>query len=179
MKTNQKGITLIALVITIIVLLILAGVSIAMLTGENGILTQANKSTVTNIEGRVNEEVRLSIQATKLAIENKTATDYSWSAINDVKKAGTSPIICSTTTASETTQGTVISTLIQDLKAEGYKITASAAGDDITIEYAGSDYGKATNKPSTAKITYKLTVTQHEVKLTTPASGSTNPTYTK
>ena len=34
-KTNQKGITLIALVITIIVLLILAGVSIAMLTGEN------------------------------------------------------------------------------------------------------------------------------------------------
>ena len=38
-KENDKGITLIALVITIIVLLILAGVSIAMLTGENGILT--------------------------------------------------------------------------------------------------------------------------------------------
>lgn len=34
-KTNEKGITLIALVITIIVLLILAGVSISMLTGEN------------------------------------------------------------------------------------------------------------------------------------------------
>ena len=33
---SQKGITLIALVITIIVLLILAGVTIAMLTGENG-----------------------------------------------------------------------------------------------------------------------------------------------
>ena len=32
---KQKGITLIALVVTIIVLLILAGVSIAMLTGEN------------------------------------------------------------------------------------------------------------------------------------------------
>ena len=41
-KETQKGITLIALVITIIVLLILAGVSIAMLTGQNGILTQAN-----------------------------------------------------------------------------------------------------------------------------------------
>ena len=41
---NQKGITLIALVITIIVLLILAGVSIAMLTGENGILTQATNA---------------------------------------------------------------------------------------------------------------------------------------
>ena len=38
---SNKGITLIALVITIIVLLILAAVSIATLTGENGILTQA------------------------------------------------------------------------------------------------------------------------------------------
>ena len=38
---KQTGITLIALVITIIVLLILAGVSIAMLSGNNGILTQA------------------------------------------------------------------------------------------------------------------------------------------
>ena len=41
---KQTGITLIALVITIIVLLILAGVSIAMLTGNNGILTQANQA---------------------------------------------------------------------------------------------------------------------------------------
>ena len=38
---NNRAITLIALVITIIVLLILAGVSIATLTGENGILTRA------------------------------------------------------------------------------------------------------------------------------------------
>ena len=41
---NQRGITLIALVITIIVLLILAGVSIAMLTGDNGILTRSRQA---------------------------------------------------------------------------------------------------------------------------------------
>ncbi len=42
MKPNkEKGITLIALVITIIVLLILAGVAIATLTGDNGVLTKA------------------------------------------------------------------------------------------------------------------------------------------
>ena len=35
-KENERGITLIALVITIIILLILAGISIMMLTGENG-----------------------------------------------------------------------------------------------------------------------------------------------
>ena len=43
-KENFKGITLIALVITIIVLLILAGVSISMLTGDNGILSQATNA---------------------------------------------------------------------------------------------------------------------------------------
>ncbi len=44
-KTKENaGITLIALVITIIVLLILAGISIITLTGQNGILTQANKA---------------------------------------------------------------------------------------------------------------------------------------
>ena len=43
-KRSNNGITLIALVITIIVLLILAGTSIAMLTGSNGILTQAQRA---------------------------------------------------------------------------------------------------------------------------------------
>ena len=41
---NNEGITLIALVVTIVVLLILAGVSISMLTGENGIITQAQEA---------------------------------------------------------------------------------------------------------------------------------------
>ena len=41
---NRRGITLIALVITIIVLLILAGVSIATLTGDNGLLTKAQQA---------------------------------------------------------------------------------------------------------------------------------------
>ncbi len=41
---ENKGITLIALVITIIVLLILAGVSIAMLSGDNSILKNAQQA---------------------------------------------------------------------------------------------------------------------------------------
>ena len=41
---EKNGITLIALVITIIVLLILAGVAIATLTGDNGILTKAQNA---------------------------------------------------------------------------------------------------------------------------------------
>ncbi len=44
MEEKTNGITLIALVVTIIILLILAGVTISMLTGENGILTKAQKA---------------------------------------------------------------------------------------------------------------------------------------
>ena len=64
MKENlkqEKGITLIALVITIIVLLILAGVSIAMLTGDNGILTQASNSKEATTQAQVEEMVSLAI----------------------------------------------------------------------------------------------------------------------
>ena len=62
---ESKGITLIALVITIIVLLILAGVSIAMLTGENGILNQANKAkTETGYKG-AEEKVKLAIMGSR------------------------------------------------------------------------------------------------------------------
>lgn len=58
-KNNKKGITLIALVITIIVLLILAGVSIAVLTGEDGILAKAQLAKEKHIEGQEIEEDNL------------------------------------------------------------------------------------------------------------------------
>ena len=58
-KNTEKGITLIVLVITIIVLLILAGVSIAMLTGENGILTRATDSKTQTIVADEKEAIGL------------------------------------------------------------------------------------------------------------------------
>ncbi len=66
LKKSSKGITLIALVITIIVLLILAGVSIAMLTGDNGILTQASEAKDENIKGQEKEQIRLAMQSKKM-----------------------------------------------------------------------------------------------------------------
>lgn len=61
MQKNSKGITLIALVITIIVLLILAGVTIATLTGENGILNQANQAKIKSDIAEVKEQAQLDI----------------------------------------------------------------------------------------------------------------------
>lgn len=58
MKGN-KGITLIALVITIIVLLILAAVSIAMLSGDNSILGRSSQAKVANALGAAKDEVNI------------------------------------------------------------------------------------------------------------------------
>ena len=41
-KNNKKGITLVALVITIVILLIIAGVSISAITKDNGLITKNN-----------------------------------------------------------------------------------------------------------------------------------------
>ena len=60
-RRKEKGITLIALVISIIVLLILAGVSIAMLTGQNGILTQAQKAKSETEKEGIIEKAKLEI----------------------------------------------------------------------------------------------------------------------
>ena len=72
---RENGITLIALVITIIVLLILASVSIAMLTGNNGILTQAKNAKQATAEAaqRENEdllELEMTANNSKVNIPN-------------------------------------------------------------------------------------------------------------
>ena len=67
---NKEGITLIALVITIIVLLILAGVSIAMLTGTNGILTQAQKAKSETEKAAARESLEIKMLGAKT--ENST-----------------------------------------------------------------------------------------------------------
>ena len=59
-KRATNGITLIALIVTIIVLLILAGVSIATLTGDSGIITRANEAKVATELTGIKEEVEYS-----------------------------------------------------------------------------------------------------------------------
>ena len=59
MAKERRGVTLIALVITIIVLLILAGVTIAMLTGENGIISKAMQAKTKTEDSKETEEAGL------------------------------------------------------------------------------------------------------------------------
>ena len=58
---KEKGITLIALVITIIVLLILATVSVVTLTGENGIISKARQAKELTEQANIKEQIQMAI----------------------------------------------------------------------------------------------------------------------
>lgn len=77
---SQKAITLIALVITIIVLLILAGVTIAMLTGQNGILTNATNANMKNDYFQAEEKVKLAYMTVKTEIMMQKVANSSYNA---------------------------------------------------------------------------------------------------
>ena len=75
---NEIGITLIALIVTIIVLLILAGVTIATLTGDSGIISKADEAKISTELARYKEELDLYIvekynENTKFEEETLTA----------------------------------------------------------------------------------------------------------
>lgn len=76
-QNKTSGITLIALVITIIVLLILVGVTIANLTGDNSILGQSAKSKEETIIGEEKEKVEIAYGSarTNKLIEDVTVDD--------------------------------------------------------------------------------------------------------
>lgn len=121
---NNKGITLIALVVTIIVLLILAGVSIAMLTGQNGILNRASDAGESTAVANAKEKVTLAI--------NEAITDY----------------YKDTYTGSEATTTTLYSASKAALdklngKESGATIAVAESGDTtktttVTISYKGA-----------------------------------------
>jgi Tfp pilus assembly protein PilE len=73
---DQKGVTLIALVITIIVLIILAAVSIAALTGDNGILTNADKAKSDNAKSATVEKINTELEAMRADLYVDNTVSY-------------------------------------------------------------------------------------------------------
>ena len=147
-KLNKnKGITLIALVITIIVLLILAGISIATLTGENGLLSKATTAKEETKKAEIREEIELAIiaiQAEELSKGNNVTLE---------------------TLAGE--QGQLANS--KDLK--GIKAELDIEEDRIIVDYKGYTYTIDRNlkvdilekiEKETPKLTYKI-LTEGEV----------------
>jgi len=95
---GESGITLIALIVTVIVLLILAGVSIAMLTGNSGILTQSMKAKISTELSSYKEELEL------FKIEQKSKND---SFLEESLTAGKNNLFYNTQDQEEQGKGTI------------------------------------------------------------------------
>ena len=133
---RNKGITLIALVITIIVLLILAGVSIATLTGENGILTRASEASKKTGQASAEEQVQLEVTASIGTDGNINIED-----LND--NLGN---IEGLTHEGDTIENNPIDNLPATVVVDGYEILIGAdgsVGEVIRME----DYQTAETKP--------------------------------
>ena len=137
MKIKQtKGITLIALIITIIILLILAGVTITMITGDNGILKQATGARETNTKAELEEQVKLAVMASKV---NNTTSINLETLEEEINKIGGTTI---TKSADDKLPWTV--------KKGSYEVTIAEDGT-ITTNTTGKDDGK---KDEDTKIDY-------------------------
>ena len=124
MIKNNKGITLIALVITIIVLLILAGVSIAMLTGENGILNQATDARDDTEAAEIREKVELAVQAAyaaQLAADPASTAELAATAVATQYNTDNSASISFTGTGPWTAT------------IDGYTVTLTRSGKTFTV----------------------------------------------
>lgn len=80
---NQKGITLVALVITIVVLLILAGVTISMVMGPNGVLTNSQIAKEKSAKGTANDALSTALSSIST---NYYATTTNGTPIGNVTK---------------------------------------------------------------------------------------------
>ncbi len=78
---KQKGITLVSLVVTIIVLIILAGVSINLLLGEKGIITIAKRAKENTELAKIQEETELNELYTQLEYEGGSSEETNYDAI--------------------------------------------------------------------------------------------------
>ena len=118
---KQNGITLIALIVTIIVLLILAAVSIATLTGENGILTRVNDAKIEQSHGAVRDGIALAynewqieintISSNKLNDNNLITNDNNISIDTEIKTANKNMIRAKETKLTATTSITFLNFL--------------------------------------------------------------------
>ena len=83
MKKNNKGITLVALAVTIIVLIILAGVSIRLAIGDNGILSESKRTKENAILAQTEKETQLNELYVQLA-EDQMGDDTDYDALREL-----------------------------------------------------------------------------------------------
>ncbi len=77
MKKSNKGITLVTLAITIIVILILAGISVSMIVGENGIIHRAHSARAENEKADADEQLNVAVLSSRMNSSDDAEIDLS------------------------------------------------------------------------------------------------------
>ena len=142
MKRNERGVTLIALVVTIVVLLILAGTAIAMLSGDDGIMTNAQRAQAANTEGEIREKIQLAYSALRTEIDVNSAVDSAYDAQVDIEDLFE---IAVKEMGLEYTDGEYIAT--DNTGKGGYTVTLNvpdSGNPTIYFEYRDNKFGGAT-----------------------------------
>ena len=152
---NENAITLIALVVTIVVLLILAGVSISMLTGENGVIIQAQRAKIETEISEIEEQANIIYADLTVGKNTGTNEDITMSDIaSQLRKKGYR-IEQATKTGNEIT-GISIDPTTTSIAIGGTKqITVNYEGNANENEYYAIINGKY----------YKMLFTNNSVKL--------------
>ncbi len=109
-KQGNKGITLIALIVTVIVLLILAGITIGALTGDNGIIKEARSSKESAEKATLEEQVEAAIIIAEQKYRNPTLAQV----IEEIMKIETVKSVDSDTGNVVSTLGYVIEGKLED-----------------------------------------------------------------
>ena len=73
---RRKGITLIGLIVTIIILLLLAGITIAILGGENGIFEKVKLAKMSQLELEMKEQLTIGLQELQIEKKANATLDY-------------------------------------------------------------------------------------------------------
>lgn len=151
---NQKGVTLIALVVTIIVLIIIAGIAIATLLGDNGVITRSKQAKQDQIKGEVRDQITLAVASAKMLAEQESAkTSTGFLAESDLLDASSK----------------IKADLVAELPAtKGYTVgtpsaNSTAGTTDVVITYQTKAWEQATN---TQKAAITVTVSVDGNKMT-------------
>ena len=125
MQRNTKGITLIALVVTVIVLIILAGVSISLVLGENGIVNKAKKAKENTELAKTEEETMLNDLAKQIEEGTSGGTTNPPVEKSEIEKSRDAGIYMTAQTTLKDSNGNLIKV------PEGFKV-AEDSGINVT-----------------------------------------------
>lgn len=169
-RTNKEyGITIISLVVTIIVLLILAGISVMMISGNNGILNRSEETKKLTKETQKYEEIHTVVLGTYDKRANLDIDDL-LANLNEIKDITVTPTQKNGTNTFPVTVATENKT---------YEITSDGDFEEIIIaDRTGISVGDyITYTSPTASVTFTDADTGYSTYATSPATLTAKNTF--